>query len=181
MLSRENWRSSQIFVDGASMPRSHELPNSLRMLPYCKPHLSVSDFKYDFEQLFEAVKQYEQRKRENIILSSPGSANDKVTGEHSALIYSCWRAPQHDARWPGHRELPSRYHQLKQLLPCLIKSKGWSICYRPPGLLPHHQKKVMERASSFGSEGITWQTCWRGRGTLTPDQRNLSIYPALSG
>ena len=170
-----------ILVDRASMPHPDELPSSLRLLTTRQAaHLRDSDFKYDFERLFEVIKQYEQRKRDNIALSAPGSANDKITGEHLALIYSCWRAPQHDERWQGHEVY--RFDIIVESSPAVLDSIEKVVYLLPPAWPPSSSpKEVMDRASAFGLKELTWADLLARARVHIRDQRNLYIYPAMSG
>ena len=120
-----------ILIDSASMPHSDELPESLRVLATLQAaHLRDSDFRYDFERLFGVIKQYEERKRENITLSAPESPNDKITGEHLALIYSCWRAPQYDERWRGQEVY--RFDIIVEASPAVLDSIEKVVYLLPP-------------------------------------------------
>jgi hypothetical protein len=91
-----------VLIDAASMPDPNELPSTLQALTKLQAaHLRDSDFRHDFDRLYEVIKKYDQRKGDNITAKTPESPNDRITAEHLALLYSCWRAPQFDQNWPG--------------------------------------------------------------------------------
>jgi hypothetical protein len=142
-----------VLVDTASMPDVDELPSSLRLLTKLQAaHLRDRDFKYDFENLFEAIKQYEERKRQNIALTAPESSNEKITGEHLALIYSCWRAPQHDQRWG---QEVYRFDIILEAAQTVLQQVERVVYLLPPAW-PTSPKEVGDRASAFGLKELTW-------------------------
>ncbi len=172
-----------ILIDSASMPHSDELPESLRVLATLQAaHLRDSDFRYDFERLFGVIKQYEERKRENITLSAPESPNDKITGEHLALIYSCWRAPQYDERWRGQEVY--RFDIIVEASPAVLDSIEKVVYLLPPAWPPSSSpKEVLDRALAFGLKELTWADLLARARIHIRDQEeavHLSCYVRLS-
>jgi hypothetical protein len=145
-----------ILIDAACMPRSDELPTTLQVLAKLQaPRLRDSDFKHDIERLFKVIEQYEQKKSDNITLSFPEYVDDKITGEHLALIYSCWRAPQFDEKWRGHEVY--RFDVIVEAAPTVLDSIE-KVEYRlPPAWPPSSSpKEVFDRPSAFGLKELTW-------------------------
>jgi hypothetical protein len=145
-----------VLIDAASMPDPNELPSTLQALTKLQAaHLRDSDFRHDFDRLYEVIKKYDQRKDDNITAKTPESPNDRITGEHLALLYSCWRAPQFDQNWPGHELY--RFDIVVEAAPAVLDSIE-KVEYRLPPAWPSSSspKEVLDKSSAFGLKELTW-------------------------
>ncbi|HEY7164624.1 MAG TPA: toll/interleukin-1 receptor domain-containing protein [Candidatus Binatia bacterium] len=145
-----------VLVDAASMPNPDELPGPLQALTKLQAaHLRDSDFRHDFDRLFQVIETYEQKKDENITAQPPESLGDRITGEHLALLYSCWRAPQFDQQWGG-RAL-YRFDIVLEAAPAVL-DRIEKVEYRLPPAWPASSspKEVVDKPSGFGLKELTW-------------------------
>jgi hypothetical protein len=143
-----------VLLDRASMPLAADLPESLQIMTRLQAERlgRGSAFDVDAQRLLQAVRHYEGKRRHNAAVPAPGVAQ-KITGEHLALIYSCWRAPAHDARFPGH-EVYRFDVIIAAEAPVLEEIE--KVVYLLPPAWPTSPCEIADPASAFGLQELTW-------------------------
>jgi hypothetical protein len=119
--------------------------------------------------------QYQERRPD-----PPAPISDKISGEHLALIYSCWRAPHYDERFPGHEVY--RFDIIIEADPRLL-DRIEKVVYLLPPAWPTSPEEVTDRDSFFGLKERTWADLLARAKVQLRDQEKpvfLSCYVRLS-
>jgi TIR domain len=79
-------------------------------------------------------------------------ATEEITGEHLALIHSCWRAPRHDARFG------QRVYRIDVVLDAAeaVLDRVERVTYLLPPAWPTSPATTSDRQTRFGLKELTW-------------------------
>ena len=115
------------------------------------PSLRVDTFSFDQLNWYQLHKDGMAHLIEYLKAVIP--SGDQVTAEHLALIHSCWRAPQHDARFPG-----NHVYRFDMILsaPQMILERINRVTYLLPPAWTTSPKTISDRGTSFGLKELTW-------------------------
>jgi hypothetical protein len=91
--------------------------------------------------------------RENVAVTVPDARTEQLTAEHFALVYSCWRAAKHDARFPKHQVY--RFDVILAAGADVLDQVERVIYVLPPAW-PTSPHTVTDRKSSFGLKELAW-------------------------
>jgi hypothetical protein len=139
-----------VLTDRMHMPPANNMPAELRIIKELNAVFlrQAPDFDNDFERLYQAILGYEKRHR-----APAAQVDGRITGEHLALIYSCWRAPQHDSRFPGHDVY--RFDVMVEATRGVIDQIK-KVTYLLPPAWPTSPITVLEKDNCFGLQELTW-------------------------
>ena len=115
------------------------------------PSIQVDTVSFDQLQWYELHKEGMPRLIDYLKASIP--EGDEITAEHLALIHSCWRAPEHDARFP-----PNQVFRFEVVLTAIdaILDRIDRVTYLLPPAWPTSPVTMSDRRTSFGLKELAW-------------------------